>query len=75
MHALAMVEEREPVEVSEEDYEQARYDHRGWCPACEEFTTSGVAARDSGRSCVSCLDDGVSGVGHAVSAGFVRVAS
>lgn len=67
--------EHEPVEVSEEDYDEARYAGKGWCPSCADFTTSGVPPKACGVSCASCLDDGVSGARHALSAGFIQVAS
>jgi hypothetical protein len=73
--AVKSESEFEPVEVSEEAFEEARYGRVGWCPSCEDFTTQGVSPKASGVSCVSCLDDGVSGTRHAVNAGFIQVVS
>lgn len=63
----------EAVSVDEGAFDEARAEHYGWCPTCEDFTTPTVRPTESRRECVDCGDGRVCGVVHAVRNGFVVV--
>lgn len=59
--------------VSFEDYEDATENYLGWCPVCQEFTTSECEPDAHDRECEQCNEHRVVGAEDALMMGLFDV--